>query len=381
MKFLKVKMLKKILYVLNIFISITLVPLFFIHKKLNKKKIWLCGAGNGLYENNIAVFHDYILKNLPNESHEIYFVTTEPRAIANNLTFNILKRGTVKSYGLSITADYLIFDTCNSDIAPGIHKFLCGFKVNVNHGFEGLKKLPLDYYANIDADVHCASSEKEKAIKVTLCGALDNKVHITGYPRFDKISLETSKKINTILFFPTWRPWLELLNKDELKQSEYVRSIFDFISDKKLNEYLLSNEITLLYKPHHKIKHLELESLPFSNIKILNENDNLTNIIRNADMLITDFSSVTWDFVYNDRKVIFYLFDIEKYMEQQGLYYDVRVANESNYCGTPQELIDLTLQSCEGYAGDSKIIADDFFKFRDNNNCERLLALICEQKK
>lgn len=374
-------MSKKKLYVLNICISIFVMPLFLLRKKIAKKKIWLCGAGNGLYENNIAVFHDYILKNTPNDANEIYFITTDLRLIADNLNFNILKRGTVKSYVLSIIADYLIFDTCNSDIAPGIHRFIGGFKVNVNHGFEGLKKLPLDYYANIDADVHCASSEQEKTIKVALCGAPINKVYITGYPRFDKISLGTGKKIKTILFFPTWRPWLESLDKNELKQSHYVRSIFDFISDNMLNEYLVNNGITLLYKPHHKIKHLELDSLPLSNIKILNENDDLTDFIRNADVLITDYSSVTWDFVYNDRKVLFYLFDIERYVEQQGLYYDVRVAKEINNCRTAQELVELTIKSCDGYAGYSKIMANDFFKFRDNKNCERILALIREKQK
>ncbi|HAN4692810.1 TPA: hypothetical protein IFD66_000383, partial [Escherichia coli] len=69
-------MSKKIKYIINFAMSLFILPFFYIEKKIIGKKIWLCGAGNGYYENNIASIHDYILKSLPLAKNKIFFVTT-----------------------------------------------------------------------------------------------------------------------------------------------------------------------------------------------------------------------------------------------------------------------------------------------------------------
>jgi CDP-glycerol glycerophosphotransferase (TagB/SpsB family) len=371
-------MLKKIKYAVNFALSLFFVLFYILRKKINRNKIWLFGAGNGQYENNIAVFHDYVLNKHTSCSDEIYFITTNTDLLGLRSNFPYLLRGQIKTYALSMIADYLIFDTCNSDIAPGIHKYLKGIKVNVNHGFEGLKKLPRDYYANIDADVHCASSEKEKDIKVSQCGAHRENVYITGYPRFDQIFRDLNKDIKNILFFPTWRNWLEFTEDEALNQTDYVQSIREFLLNDKLRTHLADNHITLYYKPHYKLKHLKLNELGNSNIIFLNAHDDLTQYIRNADMLITDYSSVTWDFIYNNRKVLFYVFDIEKYKDQQGLYYDVTSESINNYSATAEGISDLVIKYSTVGSELSSKMALDFFQFRDAKNCQRLLTLIRE---
>ncbi|WP_187229280.1 CDP-glycerol glycerophosphotransferase family protein [Escherichia marmotae] len=372
-------MLKKINYIINFAMSFLILPFFYIGKKITGKKIWLCGAGNGCYENNIASIHDYIFKTLPLAKNKIYFVTTNRELLGNDVVFPILIRGNLKTYALSILADYLIFDTCNSDIAPGIHKHLTGLKVNVNHGFEGLKKLPIDYYAKIDADIHCASSMREKYIKVLECGAAEEKVFITGYPRFDRIVSHQNSRVKKILFFPTWRSWLENLRNDELNNSTYVRSIYDFLCNERLKEYLSKNNIQMYYKPHHRISHLKLDLSSRNNIILLKDNDDLTHYIRESDLLITDYSSVAWDFLYSSREVVFYIFDIDEYILKQGLYYDVRTSLR-NYGYTPDEIIDLLRDECKEVDVNLSSMAREFFEYRDNKNSERLLKLICEYK-
>ncbi|ENT8679845.1 CDP-glycerol glycerophosphotransferase family protein [Escherichia albertii] len=375
-------MLKKITYILNFIMSFFIFPFFFIRKKITGKKIWLCGAGNGCYENNIASIHDYILNNLSLDRNEIYFVTTNRKLLADNEAFPVLIRGRLKTYALSLLADYLIFDTCNSDIAPGIHHYLSGLKVNVNHGFEGLKKLPVDYYTKIDADIHCASSMREKNIKILKCGAAKEKVFVTGYPRFDRITSYQNSGVKKILFFPTWRSWLENLSNEELSNSTYVKSICNFLCNERLKKYLSENNIFMYYKLHHKICHLNLNLSLCDNIILLKNNDDLTQYIRESDLLITDYSSVVWDFLYNNRKVIFYIFDIEEYILKQGLYYDVRTSLK-NYGYTPDEIINFLREKCKEDKEDSvelSSMAGEFFEYRDNKNSERVLKLICEYK-
>lgn len=373
-------MLKKFNYIINFVFSLLLLPFFWIKKKKDKKYIWLFGAGNGYYENNIACFHQYVLNNTDAMTNEIYFVTTNASFINNRSDFLRLIRGKAKTYALSIIADYLIFDTCNSDISPGVHKYLKGLKINVSHGFEGLKKLPFDYYSNIDAQIHCASSDKEKDIKVSLCGADSNNVYVTGYPRFDKIGNHKSKSIGHILFFPTWRSWLESVSDDELNRSGYVHSIRDFLLDEKLQNYLIDNNIFLYYKPHHKLQKLSFEDICCDNIKLLSATDDLSSLIREADLLITDYSSVTWDFLYNNRPVLFFIFDIDNYIKYQGVYYDVRTSKSYGYSLTGAGMGELVIQTCAENKVYHSDMAEDFFKFRDAENCHRLLNLIFESR-
>lgn len=373
-------MFKKVNYVANFAISFLLLPFFWRRKKNNRKNIWLFGAGNGCYENNIACFHEYIIQNLDLNKNEIYFVTTDRSLLCKKYDFPYLIRGEANTYAISFIADYLIFDTCNSDIAPGVHKYLHGLKVNVSHGFEGLKKLPSEYYANIDADIHCASSEKERYIKQSLCGANPEKVYVTGYPRFDRIGSHKNGNVKKILFFPTWRSWLEELSIDELKNSDYVKAVRSLLLDEKLRDYLKNNDIVLYYKPHHKLKHLNLNSLCSANVKCLDAADDLSFYICDSDLLITDYSSVTWDFLYNNRQVLFYVFDIDKYIRVQGLYYDVRTSKSKCYSLTTAGMVALVIQSCIEFTPRHSDMAADFFKFRDAKNCERLLNLIIESR-
>ncbi|HHG9510439.1 TPA: CDP-glycerol glycerophosphotransferase family protein [Citrobacter amalonaticus] len=373
-------MLKKIIYIINIALSLSYLPFFWFKKKKDKKNIWLFGAGNGQYENNIACFHEYVLNNIDIKNNEIYFITIDNSLISDKFDFKCLIRGKARTYALSFIADYLIFDTCNSDISPGIHNYLKGLKINVNHGFEGLKKLPSDYYVNIDADIHCASSDKEKNIKVALCGADSNKVYVTGYPRFDKIAPHKNESIRNILFFPTWRSWLESVPVNEIEQSQYVRSVRDFLFDKKLRKYLIDNNIVLYYKPHHKLKYLKFDDACCNNIKFLGPSDDLSLFIREADLLITDYSSVAWDFLYNNRKVLFFIFDMEEYIKYQGLYYDVRTSKSHGYSLTGTGMRELVIQSCTEIKFYHSDMAEDFFKYRDTENCYRLLNLILESR-
>lgn len=371
-------MCKKFFYILNICLSMLFVPPVWIKKKISRKKIWLFGAGNGCYENNISHFHGYVLKNTLIRENDVYFVTTSSDLVKNK-DFKTLIRGRALTYAMSVVADYLIIDTCNSDISPGLHKWLGGLKINVNHGFEGFKKLPGNYYANIDAQIQCASSEKEKEIKVSMCGADKSTVFVTGYPRFDAISEYAGSVINKVLYFPTWRSWLEHTPIDELEHTEYVIAVKKLLADEKLKEFLKARNIILYYKPHHKISHLALDSLESDNIKFLNRDDNLTDYIQTCDILITDYSSVAWDFLYNNREVLFYIFDIDTYIKEQGLYYDVRELNCSNYSMSSDGIVSLLREYNMELINNPSKMALDFFKYKDSNNCERLMNLILEK--
>lgn len=368
-------MIKKIKYIICFSISL-FIYLFSFYKK--NKNIWIVGSGNGLYENNAAVFHSYLLKKTYDESIDVYFVTDNRLKLCDSFRGNVLIRGSIMCYLLSLRAKVIFVDTCNSDVAPGVQKYLKALKVNLNHGFEGFKKLNTNYYKNFIADIHCAASEQEKKIKVECCGAPKNKVIVTGYPRFDAINKHVMSESKKILFFPTWRPWLDSKNTDFLLNSNYFIHLEEFIFSTELSRILEENDTILYYKPHHKIPHSCINGSS-ERIVLVGANQSLTKLISTCDILITDYSSVAWDFIYNERPVIFFTFDIDEYNEKSGLYIDVR---EEPCCIAASRVSDLNFlleksllnKSEDDYSG-----LRSFFDKRDNDNCKRIYALVKER--
>ena len=57
-------------------------------------------------------------------------------------------------------------------------------------------------------------------------------------------------------------------------------------------------------------------------------------------MLITDYSSVCWDVLYQDKPSLFYQFDIDKYNEAHGSYIDMDTELFGDRAKTQEQLLD-----------------------------------------
>ncbi|WP_181318390.1 CDP-glycerol glycerophosphotransferase family protein [Photobacterium kishitanii] len=359
MKYLISKISKKrIKYIMSFFCAY----ICFLIKK-NKQKNWIVGSGNGLYENNIEVFCDTVIAM--NKDIIFYFISDSDKPTEK---MKVLKKGSIKAYYYALSAEVLIFDCDNSDIAPGFINFCRGLKVNLNHGQEGLKKLSCDYYKNIKSDLTCAVSNFEKNIKIKECGANPETVEVIGLARYDKLSRKIENKGRDILYFPTWRPWF----KDDYKCSdylEYIESILKIINDNRLIKYLELTESKLYIKPHFKIRDAVLKSKS-KNVIICKHSDNLTELIRNTRYLITDYSSICWDYIYQRKDVFFYQFDFERYNNEVGLYLDKSESLFKKRFSDVDELILLLGENTDIRYKDELI--NTYFCFQDKNNSLRI---------
>ena len=150
----------------------------------------------------------------------------------------------------------------------------------------------------------------------------------TGYPRNDilinadeqkkqeiraRLGIPEGKKV--LLYAPTWRD-------NSFVAAGYT---FELQADFRKWKEMLADEYVLLFKPHYLIinKFSETEELNgfLYNVDASSEISDLYLI---ADVLVTDYSSVFFDYAILGRPIYFYMYDLDSYREElRGFYIDI----------------------------------------------------------
>ena len=60
----------------------------------------------------------------------------------------------------------------------------------------------------------------------------------------------------------------------------------------------------------------------YSNIRVLDNESDMYPLFANVDLLITDYSSIFFDFLLTDKPVLFYPYDKDAYLTQDRSMYD-----------------------------------------------------------
>lgn len=128
------------------------------------------------------------------------------------------------------------------------------------------------------------------------------------------ISVDHSKKI--ILFAPTWRN--AGVTNDRIDISDDAEELLEF--KRQLETRVDTNLYQVLVKPHNYLydlvkddERLKGELVP----SIIDTNELLSAV----DILISDYSSIVFDYLMLDRPIVYYLPDIESYRQTRGITY------------------------------------------------------------
>lgn len=212
-------------------------------------------------------------------------------------------------------------------------------------------------------------------------------VKMLGFCRFDNLwNYKNVYKQKQILLMPTWRDWIakpvsasyKFDDISDFKNTEYFKVYHSLLNNKQLREKLVQNDITLIFYPHkHMQKFVSNFESDFQNIVIADWHKyEVPTLLMESALLITDYSSVAFDFAYMGKPVLYYQFDLEKLREghyQQG-YFSYENDGFGKLCINEQEIVDSICNEI-----DSKFELEkkyekritDFFTLRDNKNCER----------
>ena len=252
-----------------------------------------------------------------------------------------------------------------------------GVSVFLQHGITK-DDIPALYAANTKVDLFVCGAFPECEFVKTRFGYPQNAVCCPGFARFD--SLLSAYPARQILFLPTWRSSLAVLSDAEFKKTSYFSALQTLLSHKELMALLTRENVKLVFSPHPEMKkfvHLfEIHSGCIS----MNAED-IGAAIRQSAVLITDFSSVMFDFAYAERPVV--------YLETEGLntpnypmgYFSRErdgfgpvVRDHGALCDTLADMIRRKFSPDKKYLARAK----HFFPRRDRENCRRNFEAISE---
>lgn len=147
---------------------------------------------------------------------------------------------------------------------------------------------------------------------------------LSGYPRnevfFDnKRRKELRKKLNiddkeVIMYMPTWKGEFNNIDEDIKKQSKIYQSYLSEISKK-----LKKNQV--MYVNFHPFLKGKIKIDNYDNIKLFDKKYETYDFLNMADILITDYSSVFFDFASTNRKIILFAYDEKEYFATRGTYF------------------------------------------------------------
>lgn len=168
-----------------------------------------------------------------------------------------------------------------------------------------------------------------------------SRFRITGNPRNDRLytrsgSLESD--IKTILYAPTFR------ERGDGPGNHTRILMHPDMEEHSMHDFLMKNNCRLIVRPHWITQGHQYSSSRIDTISHSQEPD-LYNLFSISDILVTDYSSAFIDWLIVDRPIIFTPYDLEEYMEKNGLLDEYKKQVPPPICRSPDDIFTSLLES------------------------------------
>lgn len=352
------------------------------------KKIWVFGAWYGReYSDNSRATFEHV-KNFHPEI-KAYWLTRNKEVLKK--VENSVWSNSIKGLIISLRCKYVIISSGKSDVN---RLFINGAKVIQTWHGAPMKKIGLDdkYHNNklvnfifryfypflYNYNPFAVVSTSETFNKILASAFKCDKILLTGYPRNDilfsnKID-DKILEINNVYNKPTKIAYLPTFRDHDKNFNAFEK--YSFHED-QWNKYLEASNSVLITHHHYvteKSKVWNNSIKRIINFKRLYDQD-LNLILKDIDILITDYSGVYFDFLLMNKPVILAAFDISEYLQKsRELYFDFKKDIKGTHCSNWEKVLE-SLKSNEFDKFDMKYI-QKFNEYVDDNSSQRLTRLI-----
>ena len=265
-------------------------------------------------------------------------------------------------------------------------------QINLKHGISKDYSTAFDF-RKMGYDLYISGVKSEYDYIKEHFNYPDKNIVLSGFCRFDALhNIAAPRK--QILVMPTFRSWLRTSDSSKqeasieemqlFKQSDYfsfyssLLTAPELINALKVSGYIMVFYLHYTFQPYTKA---------FSNyssnvVKIADrEGDDVQALLKESALLITDYSSVFFDFAYMHKPVVYAQFDKAEYREKhykEGMFIYERDGFGpvcSDISSVISETKDLLIRNCHLNDQFLQRITRFFIPY-DNHNCQRVFDAI-----
>lgn len=363
----------------------------------NDKKVFVVGEYPEKAQDNGLHFFKYVNDHF-HEGIDCYYIVSKKSKDLDNLKGyeeRILYTKSPEHIQKLLQADVIAHTHHDSYLYPFdselLSKKIHGVKIFLQHGILAMKDMS-DLYGKdaypFDTDYFVVSSEREKSLVINELGYPEEQVLLTGLPRFDnlltveknsfmsRLKQIVKKQDLKLLIMPTWRK--EIKSEEDFISSQYYEEYNALVNSEKLAALVKNNSLKIQLYVHTNFQ-------PYSKyftsdfVEVVQEgNLNVQDLLKENDLLITDYSSVGLDFSLMKKRVIYYQFD-------NNLLESREVNLKEFLPGDIVRTLDEVIQQIEEFIKSNHKIKPehegklaDLFLFDDTKSNERLYKEICK---
>ncbi|MHA1928254.1 MAG: CDP-glycerol glycerophosphotransferase family protein [Candidatus Thorarchaeota archaeon] len=295
-------------------------------------KLVLFGShGGNFIGGNSKTLFDYITSQKDSILRCYYFTKTG----GNSKSIIGLQPLSLKSYFIFLRAKTVIV-THGTDDFTWLRFSKKKHYIKLWHGRPGLKGDGYSIKGSTSKRLKSIDEEAKKTTAFLVCSRLEafmraysnglraDQILPLGYPRNDKLLANPSKwhphlpsifsdlpEYNaSIVYAPTWR---------DISKTRFFP--FEDFNEEVLQEWLKKKKILLFLRGHRndEIEISESEYIRNLSFDVCSE---VTEILPEIDIIITDYSSITADFLLLDRPIIYIPYDKSEFEQRVGFCYD-----------------------------------------------------------
>jgi CDP-glycerol glycerophosphotransferase (TagB/SpsB family) len=373
----------------HLFLFVVALPASLIYR-IKRKNLWLiCDNGHEASDNGFVLFK-YICEKHPEQDcvYAVYNSSKDYAKVKN--TGNTVRYGSFMHWVLYLTARVNIssqksgkpnYAVCNLLEVYGILK---NNRVFLQHGVI-LTDIEFLYFENTKMSMFVTSTRREWEYVNSNYGYPEGVVKELGLPRFDELHGITPEK-GQILIMPTWREWLgeAALSKNIKKdvagftETEYFRRWNEVVNSPVLKKLCEDKNLKIMFYLHRDAQRFadcfktDNRYLTVCKYPEYNAGD----LIRSAQFMITDYSSVQVDFAYMKKPLCYFHFDYERFSKEHYRkgYFNYETDGFGPVFEDAVKLAEYVSARAEkGFDNEDVYLKrhENFFDLYDTDNCKR----------
>ena len=218
-------------------------------------------------------------------------------------------------------------------------------------------------------------------------------VRLTGLPRHDYLYHDEKKYITII---PTWRSYLvgeidmltgKRMTKPGFKESQYYKMYAELLNNKELLQTLGERGYKLRFLSHPNMAETLKEFDIYPEVELIPASEPYRKIFAETSLLITDYSSVAFDFAYLRKPILYYQVDKEEFFSGAHTYDKGYFEYETDGFGevvyTADAMAELIMEYVDNDCSLKELYLDRInatYSFSDKDNCKRVYEAIKQVK-